>query len=45
MEFFQQAYLVNDLETACVQWSRLYGAGPFILVPHHRTDRFAYRGT
>ena len=45
MEFFQQAYLVDDLETACVEWSRLYGAGPFILVPHHRTDRFVYRGT
>ena len=43
--FFQQAYLVNDLETACVGWSRLFGAGPFVLVPHHRTDTFTYRGT
>jgi hypothetical protein len=43
--FFQQAYLVNDLETSCIRWSELFGAGPFVLAPHHRTDRFAYRGT
>ena len=43
--FFQQAYLVNDLEQACGEWSALFGAGPFLLVPHHRTDRFTYRGT
>ena len=42
---FQQAYLVNDLEAACRQWSELLGAGPFQLVPHHRTNRFDYRGT
>ena len=42
---FQQAYLVNDLESAIRQWSRLFGAGPFVLTPHHRTDRFTYRGT
>ncbi len=42
---FQQAYLVNDLEAACRQWSELLGAGPFQLAPHHRTERFSYRGT
>ena len=42
---FQQAWLVNDLEQACRGWDTLYGAGPFVLVPHHRTDTFAYRGT
>jgi hypothetical protein len=42
---FQQAYLVNDLEKACRDWHALFGAGPFVLVPHHRTDRFTYRGT
>jgi hypothetical protein len=41
---FQQAYLVRDLEAACRQWSELLGAGPFQLVPHHRTERFDYRG-
>ena len=43
--FFQQAYLVTDLEQACRQWSELFGAGPFVRAPHHRTDRFEYRGT
>ena len=42
---FQQAYLVNDLEASIHAWSRLFGAGPFVLSPHHKTDRFAYRGT
>lgn len=42
---FQQAYLVNDLEKACHDWSRLFNAGPFVLVPHHQTDRFSYRDT
>jgi catechol 2,3-dioxygenase-like lactoylglutathione lyase family enzyme len=42
---FQQAYLVNDLEKACRDWNTLFGAGPFVLVPHHKTDRFTYRGT
>lgn len=42
---FQQAYLVNDLEESCHKWNRLLGAGPFVIAPHHKTDRFAYRGT
>lgn len=42
---FQQAHLVNDLETACHQWNRLLGAGPFFLTWHHRTDWFTYRDT
>ncbi len=42
---FQQAYLVNDLEESVRNWSRLFGAGPFVLVPHHKTDEFVYRGT
>lgn len=43
--FFQQAYLVNDLEDACVRWNRLFGAGPFVTTWHHKTDTFTYRGT
>jgi len=43
--FFQQAYLVNDLDDAITQWHELFGAGPFVRVPHHVTDRFDYRGT
>ena len=42
---FQQAYLVNDLKASIHSWSRLFGAGPFIVVPHHQTERFTYRGT
>ena len=42
---FQHAYLVNDLEASCNNWSKLFGAGPFVLVPHHKTDEFTYRGT
>ena len=43
--FFQEAYLVNDLDQAIRAWSDLYGAGPFRKVMHHKTDRFHYRGT
>lgn len=42
---FQQAYLVNDLKESVRNWSCLFGAGPFVLVPHHKTDEFVYRGT
>ena len=44
-EFFQEAYFVNDVEEACEKWARAYNAGPFIVVPHHKTDAFMYRGT
>ncbi|MDA0339083.1 MAG: VOC family protein [Proteobacteria bacterium] len=43
--FFQEAYLVNDLETSCQKWSDLFGAGPFRIAAHHKTDKFEYRGT
>jgi catechol 2,3-dioxygenase-like lactoylglutathione lyase family enzyme len=43
--FFQEAYLVNDLDASIRQWSDLYGAGPFRKAMHHQTDRFHYRGT
>jgi hypothetical protein len=42
---FQHAYLVNDLDVAIDRWHRLFGAGPFVITEHHRTDTFAYRGT
>lgn len=42
---FQQAYLVNDIEASIRKWSNLFGAGPFVIAPHHKTDRFEYRGT
>lgn len=42
---FQYAYFVTDIEEACTRWHRLFGAGPFVIVPHHRADWFEYRGT
>jgi catechol 2,3-dioxygenase-like lactoylglutathione lyase family enzyme len=42
---FQHAYLVNDVRAACAEWHSLFGAGPFIVTDHHRTDTFMYRGT
>ena len=44
-DFFQVAYLVPDLEESCERWASLFGAGPFVIAAHHKTDRFAYRGT
>ena len=43
--FFQQAYLVNDLDAAITHWHQTFGAGPFVKAEHHKTDRFDYRGT
>ncbi len=43
--FFQDAYLVNDVEASVQKWSDLFGAGPFVVTHHHKTDRFDYRGT
>ncbi len=44
-DFFQEAWLVNDLEQACDRWNTLYGAGPFFITEHHKADHFTYRGT
>lgn len=43
--YFQEAYLVDDLERAAAGWAGTLGAGPFVISPHHRCDRFDYRGT
>ncbi len=42
---FQEAYLVDDLERVASAWSSKLGAGPFVISPHHRCDRFDYRGS
>lgn len=42
---FQHAYLVNDIEAATKKWADLFGAGPFVVTNHHKTDKFEYRGT
>jgi catechol 2,3-dioxygenase-like lactoylglutathione lyase family enzyme len=43
--WFQVAYLVNDIDAAIQKWSDLFGAGPFAVTTHHKTDRFMYRDT
>lgn len=42
---FQEAYFVRNIDDAVRKWHALFGAGPFLRVPHHRTERFDYRGT
>ena len=42
---FQQAYLVNDLEDSIQKWANNFGAGPFTVTKHHKTDKFQFRGT
>jgi hypothetical protein len=42
---FQYAYFVNDIEATIHKWAKVFGAGPFVVVPHHKTDEFMYRGT
>ncbi len=44
-DFFQQAFLVDDLDVAINEWDRVFGAGPFVVTHHHRADSFDYRGT
>lgn len=41
---FQQAWLVTSIDDAAQRWSDAFGAGPFFMVRHHRTDAFSYRG-
>jgi hypothetical protein len=43
--FFQDAYFVNDVEESVTRWAEVFGAGPFVVTHHHKTDRFDYRGT
>ena len=44
-QLFQVAYFVDNLEASIQKWSDLFGAGPFVIAPHHKTDSFTYRGT
>ena len=42
--FMQVAFMVEDLEAACLNWVRTTGIGPFLHVPHVRLEEYAYRG-
>ncbi|MET0362601.1 MAG: VOC family protein [Sphingobium sp.] len=41
--FFQVAWIVPDLMEACRKWTRVYGAGPFHVLPR-RSATVLYRG-
>lgn len=40
----QYAYVVDDIEAACMRWVDMVGAGPFFLMPHHKSRDTVYRG-
>lgn len=40
----QYAYVVSDIEAACLEWVNLIGAGPFFLSKHHESPDHFYRG-
>jgi Glyoxalase/Bleomycin resistance protein/Dioxygenase superfamily len=40
----QAAFMVDDLETAAMNWVRTAGIGPFLLVPHIELVEYDYRG-
>lgn len=42
--FFQMAYYVTDLEESVTKWNKIYGAGPFAILYHHKFDTYRYRG-
>jgi len=41
---YQNAYFLNDVENAVHRRNRLYAAGPFVVLPHHKFDTYWYRG-
>lgn len=40
----QVAILVEDIESACMNWVRTTGIGPFLHVAHIRLDEYSHRG-
>lgn len=42
--FMQVAFMVDDLETAAMNWVRTTGIGPFLTVPHVQLAEYDYRG-
>ena len=41
----QNAYIVNDLKTACQTWHDIYGIGPFFIMEHLPIEEARYNGT
>lgn len=42
--FMQIALMVDDIATACANWTKTTGIGPFLRVPHVLLDEYGYRG-
>jgi len=42
--FMQIAFMVEDLDAACMNWVRTTGIGPFLKVPHVVLAEYGYRG-
>ncbi|WP_232494136.1 VOC family protein [Novosphingobium kaempferiae] len=40
----QVAFMVEDLEAACMHWVRTTGIGPFLTVPHVVLEEYSYCG-
>lgn len=40
----QMAYVVDDIEQACLRWANMFDAGPFLIVPHFKSLNGRYRG-
>lgn len=40
----QLAMMVDDIESACMDWVRTTGIGPFLYVPHIVLEEYDYRG-
>lgn len=43
-QLFQQAYYVRSIDESARKWAQAFGAGPFYMVRHHKTEEFSYRG-
>src|SRR5215831_4825997 len=40
----QMCWVVDDMDTAALQWVKTVGAGPFFRIPQIQIDELTYRG-
>ena len=43
-KIIQNAYVVDNLEEAIERWTKLYGIGPWVIMPHVIGQNLTYRG-
>jgi hypothetical protein len=43
-KIIQNAYVVDNLEEAMERWTKLYGIGPWVILPHVIGQNLTYRG-